>query len=323
MKLGHIYDFIIKEGIKVDTRGEAAIRSELRKARAGYESLSKDERELIDSETLGNPYSDTRILYGSRDIEVKSIFVGIDMEVGELLLADRMREKGMQVDLVLAHHPEGMALAGFYNVMPLQIDILKKYGISEDIARDLLNKRIKEVERKTLPINHTRSVDAAKILDIPFMCCHTPADNHVANYLQRMMDSKKPDTVGKVLKILKSIPEYKEAARMKAGPRLILGEAKSPAGKVFVDMTGGTEGSKEVFGRLSQAGVGTIVSMHLSEEHFKKVEHEYINVVFAGHISSDGVGMNLLLDKLMEKGKFKIIAGSGFRRIVRKQTRWA
>ncbi len=323
MKLGHIYDFVIKKGIEVDPRGERAIRSKLRKVRQAFESLSKDERELVDSETLKNPYNDTRILYGSRDIEVKSIFVGIDMKVGEILLADRMREKGVQVDLILAHHPEGMALAGLYNVMHLQIDILSKYGISVDIARDLLNKRIKEVERKTLPINHARSVDAARILDIPFMCCHTPADNHVAAYLQRLMDSEKPNTVREVLKILKSIPEYKEAARMNAGPRLILGEEKKPAGKVFIDMTGGTEGSKEVFGRLSQAGIGTIVAMHLSEEHFKKVEHEYINVVFAGHISSDGVGMNLLLDKLMEKGKFKIIAGSGFRRIVRKQTRWA
>lgn len=302
MKLGHIYDFVIKEGIKVDPRGERAIRSELRKQ---------------------NPYSDTRILYGSRDIEVKSIFVGIDMEVGELLLADRMRAKGVEVDLVLAHHPAGIALAGLSNVMSLQVEILKKYGISEAIARDLLNKRIKEVERKNSPINHTRSVDAARILDIPFMCCHTPADNHVAKYLQNLMDRKKPDTVADVLKILKSIPEYKEAARMNAGPRLILGEANKPAGKVFVDMTGGTEGSKEIFGRLSQAGIGTIVAMHLSEEHFKKVEHEYINVIVAGHCSSDGLGMNLLLDKLMEKGKFKIIAGSGFRRIRRKQTEWA
>ena len=41
-----------------------------------------------------NPYADTRILYGDPDTEVSSILVGIDLEVGEVLLADRLREKG-------------------------------------------------------------------------------------------------------------------------------------------------------------------------------------------------------------------------------------
>lgn len=291
MKLGTIYDFVIREGMRVDPRPK--------------KSISR------------NPYSDTRILYGARDAEVKSIFVGIDMGVGEILLADRLRAKGNQIDLILAHHPQGAALAGLYHVMSMQVDILGKYGVSKDIARDLLKKRIKEVERKTSPINHTRSVDAARMLDIPFMCVHTPSDNHVVDYLEKLMYREKPDTVGGVLKILKAIPEYKEASKANAGPKLIIGDVKKPAGKIFIDMTGGTEGSKEVFGRLSQAGIGTMVAMHLSEEHFKKVEQEYINVIVAGHIASDGLGLNLLLDKLIKREKLQIIAGSGFRRVER------
>ncbi len=318
MKLGEIYDFVVKEGIKVDPRGPGSVRKDLAKARATYRALTKRDKQEFDKEMLANPYSDTRILYGDRDTEVKSIFVGIDMEVGEILLADRLREKGERIDLILSHHPEGMALAGFYHVMPMQVEILSKYGVAIDIARDLLTKRMKEVERKTLPINHTRSVDAARLLDIPYVCVHTPSDNHVVDYLQKLMDQKLPDTAGQVLKILRSIPEYRQASKEAAGPRLMLGEAKKPAGKIFVDMTGGTEGSKEVFGRLSQAGIGTIVAMHLSEEHFKKVEPEYINVIVAGHIASDGLGLNLLLDKLSEIGAFKIITGSGFRRIRRR-----
>ena len=38
--------------------------------------------------------------------------------------------------------------------------------------------------------------------------------------------------------------------------------------------------------------------MHLSEEHFAKVKENNINVVIAGHISSDNLGVKLLLDNI-------------------------
>jgi putative NIF3 family GTP cyclohydrolase 1 type 2 len=57
--------------------------------------------------------------------------------------------------------------------------------------------------------------------------------------------------------------------------------------------------------------------MHLSEEHFKKVKDANLNVVIAGHISSDTLGLNLLLDNIEKEEKFEIIECSGFRRIRR------
>jgi len=43
--------------------------------------------------------------------------------------------------------------------------------------------------------------------------------------------------------------------------------------------------------------VGTIVGMHMSQEHLKNAEKYNINVDIAGHIPSDNLGVNLLLDK--------------------------
>jgi putative NIF3 family GTP cyclohydrolase 1 type 2 len=57
--------------------------------------------------------------------------------------------------------------------------------------------------------------------------------------------------------------------------------------------------------------------MHLSEEHFKKVKSANLNVVIAGHISSDTLGLNLLLDRVEKEEKFEITDCSGFRRIRR------
>jgi len=65
-------------------------------------------------------------------------------------------------------------------------------------------------------------------------------------------------------------------------------------------MTGGTEGSKDIFQSVALSGINTIVAMHLSEEHRKEAEKNHINVIIAGHIASDTVGLNLLLDRVTE-----------------------
>lgn len=319
MKFKDIYRTVIDFGMKMDPRGRDKIKKELLRAKKEYDSLNKKDKEFYDKERLIHPYSDSRMLFGKEDSEIKTMLVGIDMEVPEVLLAERLREKGRKIDLLLAHHPEGMALAGFYNVMYMQIDILNGVGVPVNIAESLMSERIKEVERKISSTNHMRAVDAARLLDIAFMTCHTPSDNCVVSYLQNLIDRKKPDTLEDIMDILGTIPEYKEAAKQNSPPKIISGSPKNKAGKVFVDMTGGTEGSKNIFGKLSQAGVSTIVGMHLSEEHFKKARGEHMNVIIAGHIASDNLGLNIMLDELEKKDKFNILTCSGFRRFSRKR----
>ncbi len=290
MRLAHLYNQVLKFGIECDPR--------------------KDKRQI-------KSYSDTAILYGKSDTQVKEILVGIDIEVGELLLADKIRQKE-GLDLVISHHPEGKASAALYKVMQLQVDMLVKIGgLSRKVAQELLDRRIREVERKVLPYNHMRSVDAARILDMPFMCIHTPADNHVFWFIKKLLDREKPKRAEDIIDILKGVPEYKEATEEQAGPRVILGNPKRRVGKIYLEMTGGTEGPKDVYDKFYKAGIRTLVSMHLGEEHFKKVEDSNLNVVIAGHTSSDTLGLNLLLDRIEKEEKLEIIECSGFRRVRR------
>jgi putative NIF3 family GTP cyclohydrolase 1 type 2 len=116
--------------------------------------------------------------------------------------------------------------------------------------------------------------------------------------------------------LLMEIPEYQASAQSQAGPVVIVGSKDKRAGKVMVDMTGGTEGPKEILEKLADAGVGTIVAMHYSEKHREEAEKNKINVIIAGHIVSDSLGMNLILDKLEEKG-VGIIPVSGLVRVSR------
>lgn len=290
MKLSRFYDLAVKFGIDKDPR----------------------KRVKIDS------YADTAVLNGSPDTQVNKILVGIDIEVAELLLADRIRERE-GLDLVLAHHPEGGAFASLYKVMQLQVDVLKSAGVKEEVAQKLMDERKLEVERKLLPQNATRPVDAAKLLKLPLMCVHTPADNHVFGFVGDLMRQKKPKLLKDIVEILSEVPEYRRAEKVFSGPRILLGAPNRLAGKIMVDMTGGTEGSRDVFDKLYKAGVRTLICMHLSEEHLKKVKDAKLNVVIAGHISSDTLGLNLLLDRIEKSSgeNFNTICCSGFVRINR------
>jgi len=318
MKLRELYNRAIEKGIKEDPRPKASAAKDLKEAGKNYRKLKGLEKQAFDREKLKYPYADSRILYGADEKEIKTVLVGIDIDVQEILLADRLREKGIKIDLVISHHPCGRAFAQLDDVMSLQCGIWESYGFTEKIAKDVMNGRKEEVKRSVASRNHMRAVDAAGLLKIPFMCLHTAADNCVASYLQKIYDRKKPRDLKEVVNILKRIPEYRYATRTTgAGPDIWVGKEKDEAGKVFVDMTGGTNPPDKVYSRLSQSGIKTIVGMHVKESGCKAAKSEFLNYVIAGHMASDTLGMNILLDAVDRKGDLRVIACSGFKRFKR------
>ncbi len=295
MTIKEIYNLAIKKGIENDFRGKKGVDQMMERRKKSYEKMSKKNKEYFDKEDLTNPYSDTRILYGDEKKKVKKALVGIDIDGEELLYA---KQRG-DIDLVISHHPRGKGLLGLDSVMDLQVDLLHYYGVPINIAEKLLKKRISEVSRGIAPGNHYRAVDMARLLDIPFMCVHTPADNMVAKFIEKAIEKKKPYFVEDLMGHLLEVEEYKIAKKMGAGPRLFVGSESNRAGKVVVtEVTGGTEGSPQIYEKLAQAGAGTVVGMHMSEKHREEAEKAHINVVIAGHISSDSIGVNLFLDLL-------------------------
>jgi len=309
MTIRQIYNLALKMGMEADLRGKADVKKYLAHQKEKYQKLPPDKKKEFDKERLTNPYSDTRILNEPKNPQkpIKRILAGIDIDVAELLLA---KELG-KIDLVFSHHPHGQALAGLDDVMQLQTEVLAKYGIPINVAEGLLKPIISEVARLLSPANHNRVVNAAKLLNLGFICVHTACDNLVANFLDQKIKKSQPEYVGDLLKILKGIPEYKEAIKIGAGPQLFVGDEDNRCGRiVLTEITGGTEGSAKIYEKMAQAGIGTIIGMHMSEEHKKEAEAAHINVVVAGHMSSDSVGVNLFLNQLEKQG-IKIVPCGG------------
>src|SRR5450756_2733976 len=117
MKLERIYRSAVELGITKDPRGKEGVRQALEDSRKEYEGLKGTRKRYFDKERLTNPFSDTRILHGKGDLEVKSVIAGIDVEAPEIILVDRLRQSGNKIDLCIAHHPEGRALAALADVM--------------------------------------------------------------------------------------------------------------------------------------------------------------------------------------------------------------
>lgn len=313
MKIKEIYSLAIEMGIRADLRGKEKVIKLLEQRRRDYENLSQKEKEKFDLETLKNPFSDSRILHIADDKEIKRVLVGIDVEVSEILMA---KELG-GIDLIISHHPLGKALATLHEVMELQCDVLAQYGVPINVAEKLMKERISEVARGLNKVNHQRTVDAAKLLGFNLMCLHTVCDNLAARFLKEKIDALKPERLGDLMDMLEEIPEYKEAQKIGAGPKIFVGEKRNRCGKIaLTEITGGTEGSPKLYEKMAQVGIGTVVGMHISEEHKKEAENALINVVIAGHISSDSLGVNLFLDELEKRG-IEIIPCSGLIRIPR------
>jgi len=313
MTIKEIFNLAVRMGIDADLRGREAVEKFLREKIERYEKLPLAEKDEFDQEALENPYLDSRIHHIARDKEVKKVLVGVDIEPAEILLAKELGD----IDLVIAHHPLGKGLATLAEVMDMQCDILNLYGVPINVAEGLVREKISEVARGVNAKNHQRTVDTAKLLGFNLINIHTPCDNLVAKFLKDKIDSAKPERIGDLMKLFKEVPEYKEAAKIGAGPKIFVGSTERRCGKIaLTEITGGTEGSPKLYEKMAQVGIGTIIGMHQSEEHRKEAEAAHLNVVIAGHISSDSIGINLFLDDLEKQG-IEIIPCSGLIRVKR------
>lgn len=313
MKIVDIQKLFIQMGIKADFRGQEGVQSFLDRKVKKFQKLSISEQSEFDKEALENPYLDSGIYNIAEDKEIKKVLVGIDIGPEEILIA---RELG-DIDLVIAHHPIGKGLAQLADVMSLQCDVLAHYGVPINISEGLMRERISEVARGVNASNHQRTVDAARLMKVNLMNSHTPADNSAAKFLKDLIEGEKIERVSDLINILKEVPEYKEAMKIGVGPKIFVGSSDNHSGKIaMAEITGGTEGSPKLYEKMAQAGIGTVVGMHISEEHKKEAEAAHINIVIAGHISSDSLGMNLLLDELEKQG-IEIVPCSGFTRFSR------
>jgi putative NIF3 family GTP cyclohydrolase 1 type 2 len=229
---------------------------------------------------------------------IKKVLMGVDMDTAEIMLA-----KQLGYDCVVSHHPR--------NTHNDKLDVLHDHfcklealGVPRNKSQKLLAERKKELSYNMHVANSRRSESAARLLNMPYMCIHNPADIISERMVQAFLDEKfkdKPYTkVQEVVEALDEMPEYKNSLRK---PVIRAGGKESYAGKIYVLMSGLTGPGPKITKEYFEAGVGTLVMMHIPEKDAKAVEEQGIgNVIIAGHMSSDSFGLNKIAALWAEKG---------------------
>lgn len=229
---------------------------------------------------------------------IKKILMGVDMDTPELLLA-----KQLGYDCVVTHHPRNTH-PDIGEVLDDHIFKLEALGMPRNRSQKLLEGRKDSLSYRFHVANSRRSESAAQLLEMPFVSIHTPADVISERMVQEHLDGKFLDQLdtklSDIVDALEEIGEYKNSLRK---PVIRVGSKDSYAGKIYVLMSGLTGPGADVLKAYFEAGVGTLIMMHIPEEDTKALKEQNIgNVIIAGHMSSDSLGMNKIAEKWEEHG---------------------
>lgn len=229
---------------------------------------------------------------------IKKVLFCIDAGTPELLFA-----KQSGYDGVIAHHPPGgTAAINFFHVFRRHVQQMVAVGIPQEEAEKAIKKKLQDLEAEAHTRNYAHTIDAAKLLKMPYMNIHTPLDE----IGRRIMSKQIKRRTGKKFKVQDAVNALKELAEFKNAIteiKIRLGKAENPAGKIVVSHGAGTNGGYEVARTYFQHGIGTVIYIHISPSDLEKLKADGIgNLIITGHIASDSVGINPFIKELEKKG---------------------
>jgi len=251
------------------------------------------------------PYDTDVIVAG---LDIKKVLIGIDMETPELLLA-----KDLGYDCVVSHHPKAdTCVVDFAKVMDVQIHRMVKEGVPINKAQKALKKQKLSVDMGRHASNYDRVSSAARLMNMPYLNIHIPADFITEEIVQTKLDKVFQDKSKTKLKdIIEELNSWEYYKNKVAQPVIRVGSNDDYAGKISVLMAGGTNGGVEVYKSYFEAGVGTIIAMHVPENVKIAVQEQNIgNIIIAPHMPSDSIGL-LEIVKAWRKEGVEVTCMSG------------
>ncbi len=254
---------------------------------------------------------DTAIHIPGQDI--RRFIFAMDVNVGLLHLA-----KQLGFDAVVGHHPCGVLLHRG-DVYRRHIDLLEMHGVSREksiprvgevidaFVRRTENKRFRMLQYES-PNQTILEVDAARLLNLPFMNIHNPFDELGRQILQRRIDEAAAQNpawrLGDVLRLIESLPEARYARDVYGiAPRLFLGDPEQKAGRV-VFVHGALSAPHPAITRCYwENGVDTVIILHNEGEGLDALRKEGgSNLILTGHFLGDSIGMTPFIRAIRDHG---------------------
>ncbi|QZP37917.1 hypothetical protein [Halobaculum magnesiiphilum] len=232
--------------------------------------------------------------------EIETALVGIDLESPEIRLAH-----DLGYDLALAHHPTGMsARLDFPEVLDTQVEFMTDHGVPEDVAEEAVSDLRSRMDHGGHSSNYRHDPSVAELLDQPYLNTHLAPDEYGRRVFREVADGMDDDaTAGDFVDALSEIPEL---AAAETDVRLRVGDADNDLGEVAVHHAAGTNGGASVARAYFEHGVDTVLYIHVGAGDTAELREEFgdarKNLVVTGHVASDAIGMNAVVDALEERG---------------------
>jgi putative NIF3 family GTP cyclohydrolase 1 type 2 len=234
---------------------------------------------------------------------------GIDIGPAELLLA-----RELECDAVIAHHPAGgSSTLRFPEVLHKQIDFMIEHGVSEQNARAAAQPLITRATMGAHAANHDHVPSFARHIRMPFLNIHLPLDEIGRRLMIEAIDGHlvsldRAPVVQDAIDGLMTLDEYQRAVTRIMVP---VGALDNPLGRIAVVHGAGTNGGARIATAYFEAGVGTVLYIHCAGPEVATLqENGKGNLIVAGHISSDLIGINRYIETVEALG-VEVIRTSG------------
>lgn len=228
--------------------------------------------------------------------DIRKVLISIDITVSELILA-----KNLGCDCVVAHHPLGEAIINFHRVLTRHKSLMVQNGVPETIAEEAVSRLIQRIEVRNHAANYSQVVEAARQMKMPLLNIHLPLDEVGRRKMDEVTPKNRNIKVKDIITSLKRIPEFQRA---RTEIKLRLGDHESEAYPYAIVHGAGTNGGYPVAKAYFENGVSTIAYIHIDPEELRRLREEKIkgNLIVTGHIASDSIGINVLIESLRKQG---------------------
>jgi len=244
---------------------------------------------------------------------IQKLIFSMDVNVGLLHMA-----KQLGFDAVVGHHCVGVLLHQG-EVYRRHIDLLELYGVPREKALHSLGKSIDTWVRRSensrfrmlfyeSPNQTVLEVDAARMLDLPFMNIHNPLDEMGRKILQAKFDAAAQSDpqwkLGDVLNLIAEMPEAQYAgAEYGISPGIFVGTPDCLASRVVFMHGALSAPDADVVKFCWENGLKTVVALHCEFSNLERLKNDgQGNLILTGHFLGDSIGMTPFIKALRQKG---------------------
>lgn len=254
------------------------------------------------------PPADSCVVWGG-DRPVTKLAASINATTGDLLLA---RELGC--DGYLLHHPlAGSARREFHHVMDRMVELMCENGLNESKAREATAPLRKRLQFNDHASDWSELEAAAARIEMPLVNIHLPADELGRQIMvEAVREINEDASLDDLESTLRTIPELNHPTN---SILRVSSDHSQPVGRIAVMHAGGTNGGAAVAkALLEHARVGTVIYIHLAGPDATEIESTETHlghVVVTGHLASDAIGMNALMNEAKREFNLQFVPLGG------------